>query len=87
MEYREKLRVFLLNQILVGPGMPKAVRDDEPLVSSGLVDSLSIVEIMGFVEKTFGLDVGRGEIDINDFDTVDSICRLLERSRANISSV
>lgn len=82
MTYREEVRGFLMNTILIGSKRSIRVNDDDSLVGSGLISSLSIVEIIGYIEKRFGLDVADEGIDITDFDSVDSICRLIERKGA-----
>jgi acyl carrier protein len=55
--------------------------DDESLVLSGRLDSLSVVELVAVLEEGWGLDFADIPFDQNLFDTVDSIVALLEESQ------
>jgi len=79
MELQDNVREFIVRHVLDGSNRPGVLSDTDSLVNSGLVNSLSIVEIITFIEERFGVDVGDGEIDINDFDSVNNICDLIQR--------
>jgi acyl carrier protein len=79
---RTRIRRFVVEEILKGGNQPASLGDDDSLVNSGLLNSLSIVEIIAFIEQQFNVDIGDGEIDINDFDSVNRICLLIERRGA-----
>ncbi len=49
------------------------------LISSGLVDSLSIVDLAIFIEDRFGVKLKPGELNAGTFDTVDDLARLIEK--------
>lgn len=56
-------------------------RDDEPLMSSGRVDSLGTINLMMYLENQFGLDTADPDFDPALLDSVDEIMLLLsERS-------
>ncbi len=50
-----------------------------PLISSGLVDSFSMVSLKRFLEKTFGVAIPDAEATPDAFDSVDSIAALVSR--------
>jgi len=56
-----------------------AIRDGDSILLSGLLNSVTIVEIILFVGQEFGLDTTAGDVQIEDFDSIDSICALLDR--------
>ena len=55
------------------------VQDSEAIVSSGLVDSLSVVKLILQLEKKLNVIIPRANLQPDDFDTVDQIIDTLER--------
>lgn len=58
-------------------GMP--LDDETPLISSGLIDSLSMVSLKVFLEQTYHLHIPDAEATAEAFDSVASLARLLRR--------
>ena len=58
------------------------IGDDEPLIESGIVDSLGMLKILAFLDETFGVDLG-GEIRPENFKNVRTICALVENQRSS----
>jgi acyl carrier protein len=48
-----------------------------PLISSGIVDSFSMVSLKVFLEKKYSIRIPDEEATPEVFDTVDSICSLV----------
>ena len=44
---------------------------DQPLISSGLIDSFALVELSVFIEEEFGISVPDPQMTAANFDTVD----------------
>jgi acyl carrier protein len=55
------------------------VEDAEAIVSSGLVDSLSVVKLILRLEKKLNVIIPRANLQPDDFDSVDQIIDTLER--------
>ena len=55
------------------------VHDDEALVSSGLIDSLSILNLILSLERQLGVKIPTADVQPEDFDSVDLITETLER--------
>jgi len=53
------------------------VSDTTPLISSGIVDSFSMVSLKAFLEKKYGIKLPDEEATPEAFDTVDSIVALV----------
>lgn len=62
-----------------------AIRGDlkpgDPLFSSGIVDSFGVLELMTFLEDTFRITIDPARHDLTDFDTIDRIVDVVERTR------
>lgn len=57
----------------------RPVGADEPMCSSGLVDSFGIVEILGFIEDEWGVSIPDQEATAKQFDRVTSILALVDQ--------
>ncbi len=55
------------------------VEDDTPLISSGIVDSFSMVSLKVFIEKKYDIKLPNSEATPEAFDTVNSIVELVQR--------
>ena len=55
------------------------VGDAEPIVSSGLLDSLSVVKLIARLEQKLSVSIPPANLQPEDFDTVDLIMETLER--------
>ncbi len=56
----------------------RQIRFDEPLISSGLVDSFSLVDLALFVEDKFGVHLDDTELNAQTFDTLDQLANLIQ---------
>ncbi len=52
---------------------------DTPLISSGLVDSFSMVSLKAFLEKRYGISIPDADATPEAFDTVNSIVGIVEK--------
>ncbi len=71
----EKITSYLQEEILKLPG--REIKADEPLISSGLVDSFSLVDVALYVEDTFGVQVDDTELNADTFDTINELADLI----------
>jgi acyl carrier protein len=53
----------------------------EPLISSGIIDSFGVLEVIAFLEDTFGVVIDPTRHELTEFETVDRIAALVERVR------
>ena len=59
------------------PGL-RRIRSDEGLVTSGLIDSLTLVTLVLELEHASGFQIPATSLDVGHFETVETIARLLE---------
>lgn len=52
---------------------------DSPLISSGIVDSFSMVSLKRFLENKYKISLPDDEATPEAFDTVNSICKLVQK--------
>ena len=53
------------------------ISPDEPLFTAGLIDSMSLLEVISFVEEKFGLAVNPADITLDNWDSLSRISRFL----------
>jgi acyl carrier protein len=53
--------------------------DDQKLVSSGLIDSLSVLKLISLLEKKLEVSIPPGALQPEDFDDVNLIVETVER--------
>lgn len=69
------LEKFIAAQILKQPG--RKISGNEPLISSGLIDSFSLMDIALFVEDTFGVRIEDTELNAETFDNLTQLAALI----------
>jgi acyl carrier protein len=55
------------------------VDDADPLVSAGLIDSLSVLKLIGLIEQKLGIVIEREDTQPDDFDSVDLVVETFQR--------
>ena len=58
-----------------------ALAFDAPLISSGVIDSFGVLEVMAFLEDTFRISIDPSRHELTEFESVDSIAALVEKER------
>lgn len=53
--------------------------EDDSLVESGLIDSLAVLQIVSYLEETYGIDFADRGLDPDELRSVRSILELVER--------
>ncbi len=74
------VRGFILSKYLPAE-RPENLHNDTPLQSSGLLDSLAIVNLANFVEQRFKITLELRDTSIERFDCVEQIAGLVQRKR------
>ena len=76
------IRDFILTTYLPGETADN-LRDDIPLRTGGILDSLATLSLISFIEERFGIEVEAHETDIDNFDRLSDIVAFVERKRAS----
>ena len=74
---KQKLRVFL-KEALENHGDHNDFSDNEPLFTSGRMDSFSMMNLVMYLEEALGIDFSDFEFDVNLVDSVNDIERLTD---------
>jgi acyl carrier protein len=73
----ETLAQYIATTILKQP--KRVVAETEPLISSGLIDSFSLVDLGLFVEDKFGVRIDDSELNASTFDSIAQLAELIRQ--------
>jgi acyl carrier protein len=76
-EMREQITEFIYDEYVEDESME--IKDDTPLISSGLVDSFSMVSLKMFLEEEYSVQMTDEEASTEAFDTVNNIIELMKK--------
>jgi acyl carrier protein len=71
MNMAEDVRNFLVKARLIKSDL--ALDENESLIEGGIIDSLGLVEIIGYIENTYDIVVGEEDLVPENFDTLAAI--------------
>lgn len=80
-EIANTLRRFILERYLPGES-PENLRDDTPLRSTGILDSLATLSLISFIEEEYRIQVEAHETDVDNFDRIQDMAAFIERKRS-----
>jgi acyl carrier protein len=81
MEIRNKILEFINCEIVDGL-MNINLDFTTDLIETGVIDSMGIMKLLVFVEESFNMKVSDSELVPKNFESVDSISHLVERTMA-----
>jgi acyl carrier protein len=75
------LRAFILARFLPGE-LPANLRDTTPLQTSGILDSLALLELVSFIKDEFGVELDVYDMSAERFDSLADMDAAVRRRRA-----
>jgi acyl carrier protein len=77
MDFRETVRRFILGNFFVPEG--SALADTDPLLEHGVVDSTGVLEVIRFIEDSYGVKLDDDEIVPENLGSIANIAAFVER--------
>ncbi len=77
----EQVRQFVVANYLFGH--ENGLSDHDSFLESGIIDSTGILELIGFIEKTFGIRVENDELVPENLDSIAQVAAYV-RSKLNV---
>src|SRR5450631_4149125 len=77
---KEEVRRHILMEFLPGES-PSNLRDDTPLRTSGVLDSMATLQLVTFVEEGFGIEVEAREASVENFDSLNQIAAFIQQKK------
>jgi acyl carrier protein len=79
MDIKANVKRFVLNQI-VETEDDDAIGDDDSLIESGIIDSMSILLLISFMDEEFDILPEGGVLEPDDISTINQIVKFIERN-------
>jgi acyl carrier protein len=77
---KDSIRTYILTEYLPGES-PDNLANDTPLRTSGILDSMATLNLVNFLESTFGISIDAHETGIEHFDRIEDIAALVARKQ------
>lgn len=81
MDYAKELRDFVISNFLYGEA--GSLRDDTSFLDSGIIDSTGMLEMIMFVENTYGVKIEPEEMVPENLDSINRVVQFVKRKLAN----
>ena len=73
------LNQYIAAEIMKQP--KRVINPDEPLLTSGLIDSFHLVDLALYVEDNFGVHIDDSELNASTFDNLNQLAALIQSRR------
>jgi acyl carrier protein len=78
--YTEQIRGFLASNFYISD--PGLLQDSTSLLDQGIIDSTGVLEVIGFLEETFGITVEDSELLPENLDSIQGIAHFVTRKKS-----
>ena len=79
MEIKKQVRAFVTSNFYVAD--PAALEEGASLLDGGIVDSTGMLEVISFIEDTFGITVKDSEMLPDNLDSIERIANFIARKK------
>lgn len=72
LDIREQIKSFVIENFLFGSD-DATIGDDDSFLESGIIDSTGVLEVVGFIEDEFDIEVLDEELVPDNFDSLNKL--------------
>lgn len=76
-QFADQIRNFIVATFLLGEG--GRLHDDDSFLDQGIIDSTGVLEMISWIEETYGIEVTDGELIPDNFDSVNRVSAYLAK--------
>lgn len=80
MDIKDQIRTFVNTNFYVAD--PASLADDDSLLDQGIIDSTGVLEVIFFLEETFGIKVEDSEMLPDNLDSIEKITNFVALKKA-----
>ncbi|MDM7999874.1 MAG: acyl carrier protein [Dehalococcoidia bacterium] len=77
-DIRSRLRGFIIDNFM-SAGTEQDLKDDVSLMEEGIMDSTGVLNLVMFIEETFGVQVRDEELVPENLDSIDRLVSFVKR--------
>ncbi len=81
---RDKIKQTVSRFIMNATNLPN-LQEDDHLFEAGVLNSLFAVQLMTFIEKAFQIEVGRDDLDIDNFKSIRATSDFVLRKNGRVA--
>jgi len=81
----QKLKQYIATEIMYADDAD-ALSEDEPLLGSGIIDSLGIMRLVSYIEEEFGVEVPEEQLVPEHFRTVTVLAQFVDSLQRGASA-
>jgi len=81
LDIKEQVRGFITDNFMMGMD-PGQLADKDSLLDKGIVDSTGVLELVGFLEETFGITIEDDELVPENLDSVDRLLTFINKKKS-----
>jgi D-alanine--poly(phosphoribitol) ligase subunit 2 len=79
-DIKETIKSYIQKEYKADGG--EEILDDTPLLTSGIIDSISALQLVDFLEKEFGIEFEAHEVDQENINTLGKIVAFVEAKKS-----
>lgn len=76
---QETIRKYLIDHAPKGCGVQ--ISDSDSLLEAGIIDSMSMVDLIAFLENEYSIQIDEDDMTPENFDSVDAIVEFIEQKK------
>lgn len=80
LEVKEQIKGFIIENFLFG-SEDSSLGEDDSFLESGIIDSTGILEVVGFIEDEFDIEVLDEELVPDNFDSLNKLVEYIGRKQ------
>jgi acyl carrier protein len=75
---KTQVKQYVMDNFLMGAG-PEELRDEDSFMGQHVIDSVGVLELISYLEQTFGIKVEDEEMVPDNLDSLEGVGRYLQR--------
>lgn len=79
-QFKTQIQGFIVETFLFGE--QGDFKGDDSLLEKGIVDSSGVLELIGYLEESFKIEIGDDEITPENLDSVTKIAQFVQRKQS-----
>jgi len=83
-EIRSRIRSFVFKEFPIA--RKRGVKDDDPLLENGIIDSLGVLDVVRFLEQAFAISIDDEELTPDNFDSLEHLTCFVQKKRTGVQT-
>lgn len=79
----QQIRNFIVENFLFGESS-NDLKDEDSLLEKGVIDSTGVLELVAFIEETYGIKVNDEELIPENLDSISNVTSFIKRKQSQL---